>query len=140
MTFAGYNQLAIIVAAVTSFLFGGLWYGLFSRQWLSAANIKEKEIQKVTGGSTMYPYVVAFIAQLVMAWTLAGLIGHLSPKFSIRTSLIVAGLVWAGFILTTQAVNHAFQMQPRALTAIDSGHWLGVLLLQALVIGWFGLP
>jgi hypothetical protein len=35
-------------------------------------------------------------------------------------------------------VNHVFTNQKPALTAIDTGHWLAVLLLQGAVIGAFG--
>jgi hypothetical protein len=42
-------------------------------------------------------------------------------------------------VITTLAVNHAFQGSKRALTLIDGGHWLGVLLLQGAVIGLMGV-
>ncbi len=31
MTFAGLNYLAVVLAAAASFIFGGLWYGVFSK-------------------------------------------------------------------------------------------------------------
>ncbi|MBM3524115.1 MAG: DUF1761 domain-containing protein, partial [Alphaproteobacteria bacterium] len=36
-------------------------------------------------------------------------------------------------------VNHGFQGVKRALTVIDGGHWLGVLLIQGVIIGWMGV-
>ena len=36
-------------------------------------------------------------------------------------------------------VNHGFQGAKASLTLIDSGHWLGVLLVQGLVIELFGV-
>lgn len=47
--------------------------------------------------------------------------------------------VWLGFVATTLAVNHTFQGAKKELTLIDGGHWLGVLLVQGLLIGWMGV-
>jgi hypothetical protein len=41
--------------------------------------------------------------------------------------------------MTSLVVNHAFQGVRRTLTLIDGGHWLGVLLIQGAIIGWFGV-
>ena len=85
------------------------------------------------------PFVVAIVANLIMAWVLAGLIGHLGPgQATIRNGLISAGFCWLGFVVTTQSVNYAFTNRKPSLILIDSGHWLGVLLIMGAVIGAFG--
>ena len=47
--------------------------------------------------------------------------------------------MWFGFVLTVLVTNHGFQGAKRELTVIDGGHWLGVMLLQGLVIGLMGV-
>jgi Protein of unknown function (DUF1761) len=140
MQFAGVNYFAIVVAAIVSFMFGWLWYGvLLSKQWLDAVGKSEKEI-KGEGGPSPMPFVIAFIAQLIMAWMLAGVIGHLGPgEVTLRNGVVTAICVWLGFVITTLAVNNAFEAAKPALTLIDGGHWLGVLLLQGIVIGLMGV-
>ena len=77
---------------------------------------------------------------VVMAFVVAGSIGHLGPgQVTVRNGIISGAILWAGLVLTTTTVNYAFQGRRAALTLIDSGHWLGVLLLQGLVIGLFGV-
>lgn len=138
MSFAGLNHLAIILAAVASFVFGGVWYGMLSKQWMEAANIKPDAA--AAGGNIIAPYIITFVAQLIMAWVLAGVIGHLGAgQVTLRNGIISGGLIWLGFVVTSLTVNHAFQMQKKALTLIDGAHWLGVLLIQGAVIGWFGV-
>lgn len=139
MQFGGINFYAIVLAAVVSFMFGWLWYGvLFPRQWLAALGKTEEEM-KAEGRSPL-PFAIAFIAQLIMAWVLAGVIGHLGPgEVTFKNGVISAFFLWLGFVITTLAVNHAFQGTRRALTLIDGGHWLGVLLLQGAVIGLVGV-
>lgn len=140
MSFAGINYLAVVVAAAASFIFGGIWYGIFSAQWMAAAGIEDKDIHAIKGGAGLAPYVTAFFAQLVMALVLAGLIGHLGPnQVTLRNGLISAAVVWAGFVMTAMVVNHSFQGAKMELTLIDGGHWLGVLLIQGAIIGWLGL-
>jgi hypothetical protein len=53
--------------------------------------------------------------------------------------VISALFAWAGFVLTTSIVNNAFSGRRYALTAIDAGHWLIVLVLMGVVIGGFGV-
>lgn len=137
MAFAGMNYLAIFVAAAASFIFGGVWYGLLSRHWMEAARLST---EKVKSSGTIVPMTVAVLSSLVMAWILAGVIGHLGPgQVNVRNGVISALFIWVGFIATTISVNYQFQMQPRRLLAIDLGHWLGVLLIQGTIIGMFGV-
>jgi hypothetical protein len=139
MHFAGLSLFAIVLAAVVSFMFGWLWYGiLFPKQWMAAAGKTEADL-KTQGGPTPTPFVISFVALLIMAWVLAGVIGHLGAgAITLRSGVIAGALMWLGFVATTLAVNHTFQGAKPILTLLDGGHWLGVLLLQGAVIGWLG--
>ena len=136
MAFGGMSYIAIIVAAIASYVFGAVWYMALSKQWIAALGKTEAEFKARTPSAI--PFVIAFIAQLVMAIILAGIIGHLGPPTP-KTGLITAGLVYIGFVLTTLVTNHGFQGNKPSLTVIDGLHWLGVLLIQGLVIGLFGV-
>lgn len=140
MQFAGLNFVAILAAAVASFMFGGVWYGVLSKPWMAAAGLSEEAVSAShKRGGTTYLMALAFVAQLIMAVVLAGLIGHLGPEqVTLRNGLISGLFVWAGFVLTAITVNHSFQMRLGLLTLIDGGHWLGVLLIQGAVIGLLG--
>lgn len=137
MHITGINYSAVALAAVASFIFGGIWYGLLSKQWMAAAKVDEKFVKGSGGGPSPIPFAVAFIAQMVMAWILAGVFLHLSRggiPLTLRSGLISGALMWAGFVMSSLVVNHAFQGAKPMLTLIDGGHWLGVLLIQSAVI------
>lgn len=139
--FAGFSYWVILLAAGASFVFGGLWYGMLSRQWMEAANLTEEQI-KGRNGPSPWPFVITFLAQTLMAWVLGGILLHLNQSgvpTDLQTGLITAFLAWLGFIATTLVVNHQFQMQKRTLTLIDLGHWLGALLIQGAILGTFGI-
>lgn len=140
MDFAGLNYLAIFIAAIASFLFGAIWYGALSEPWMKASRISKEAVESTPKSEMAFLMISAFVAQLVMAWVLAGLIGHLGKdQVSIHNGLISAAFAWVGFVATTLVVNHGFQMQSRMLTLIDGGHWLGVMLIQGAIIGAFGV-
>nr|WP_319384802.1 DUF1761 domain-containing protein [uncultured Roseibium sp.] len=132
MMFDGINLLAVAVAGVASFIFGSIWYGVLGKAWMAAASLSEEQTRPdpVTLGLT-------FVCQLVMAFVFAGVIYH-AGQTSIRAGLISALMIWVGIVMTTQIINHRFQGKPWSLTLIDGGHWLGVLIVQGVVIGWFG--
>jgi hypothetical protein len=128
------NYSAIFSAAVASFLFGGLWYGLLARRWIGLA---ADGATATSGGLTPVPFIITFIAQLVMVVMLSGILTHVTGSgvpFTLRSALVSALLIWIGFVVTTLAATNALHGAPFARTLVDSGHWLGVLLIQSAVL------
>jgi hypothetical protein len=83
------------------------------------------------------PFILSFVAELMMAFVLFGILTHIG-LFTVRAGIVSGAFCWFGFVLTTIAVNNAFSGRKAALTAIDAGHWLGVLLIIGAVLGWLG--
>ena len=138
MQFAGMNPWAIVTAAIASFVFGAVWYGTLAKPWMAAVGKTEADIK--SAGSPIPLYAMTLVALLVMAWVLAGMIGHLGPgQVTLRNGIISGAFAWVGFVATALVVNHGFQGARRQLTLIDGGHWLGVLLIQGAVIGAMGV-
>ena len=139
MEFAGLNYMGIVVAAAASFAFGSVYYMTLAKRWMAALGKTEEQI-KADGSMKPVVFVITAVAQLIMAWVLAGIIGHLGTgQVTPVNGLISGAFVWFGFVLTTQVINHGYQGAKNSLTVIDCGHWLGVLLVQGLVIGLFGV-
>jgi hypothetical protein len=139
MVFAGINYLAVILAAAAAFIFGGIWYRILAKPWMAAVDKTEEDLKESATPMALL-LLITFMAQLVMAWALAGVIGHLGPgQVTLRNGLISGSLLWLGFVATTMVVNHGFQGAKRTLTVIDGGHWLGALLIQGAIIGWMGV-
>lgn len=137
MDFAGMNILAIGLAAVAGFAFGAVYYMSLSRQWLAAIGKTKEEI---SGKRSIAPFITSFVALVVMAWVLAGTLGHLGPgQVTLKNGVISALFVWVGFVATTVAVNNAFGGRKPMLSVIDGIHWLGVLVVQGAIIGAMGV-
>jgi hypothetical protein len=124
MAFAGLNYVAIAVAAVAGWLIGAVWYRVFGKDRTKRG----------------WSFVLALVADLIMAWMLAGVLGHLGPgQVTLRNGVISAAFLWFGFVLTTTVVNNTLANRSLGLTAIDVGHWLIVLLAMGAIIGAIGL-
>ena len=128
--------IAIIVATVISFPFGALWYMLLSKPWMEAAGLTEEDVR---GGAGASMYIIAVICQLFMAFMLSRIAFYIGVEgVTIANGVGAAIMIWIGFIIPTQIVNHLFQGKPFSLTAIDGGHWFGVMVIQGIVIGLIG--
>ncbi|HLL26407.1 MAG TPA: DUF1761 domain-containing protein [Xanthobacteraceae bacterium] len=137
MTFSGINYLAVVVAAIAAFVFGGIYYRVFGEAWMKALGISKKTASKNMSST---PLIITFIAELIMAWVLAGLMGHLGAGQVTAMNGVVSGaFVWLGFVVTTLVVNNAFAMRKPQLSVIDSAHWLVALAIMGAIIGAFGI-
>src|SRR6186713_1047070 len=76
LTFAGMNYLAVLIAAIAAFGWGAGYYMTLSKQWLAAVGMTKEQMQ---ANYTPTPFIISFVALLVMAWVLAGTLAHLGP-------------------------------------------------------------
>ena len=141
MTFGGVNHLAVLLAAVVAWLASAAWYASFGRTWTAALGKTPEQIaedRKRPGA--FLPFLYVFIANLIIARVLAGLLSHLgSGQVTLRNGLVSGAFCWFGFILTTMAANYSFAARDVRLLLIDCGNWLIVLLLIGAVIGIVGV-
>jgi hypothetical protein len=145
MSFAGMNYLAIVIAAVVAWIAGAVWYGALAKHWVAAQGLtmdgfKARLEQRKARFGGYGSYILSFISELIMAWVLAGIIGHLGVgQVTLRNGVISGLFVWLGFVITAMAVNNAFGGRKLMLTAIDGGHWLLVLVVMGAIIGAMGV-
>jgi predicted membrane protein len=135
MDFGAVNWIAIVVAAVASMALGAAWYMVLSKQWMAALG---KTRDQVAMGSSATPFIIAFLMELVMAYSLALFVPRIMGSTTVTNGLIVAFHLWLGFVITSMIINHRYQGNKWSLTLIDGGYLLGVLLVQGVVIGLFG--
>ena len=132
MIFHGINYLAVILAAIAGMMAGAAWYSALAKPWIKALGLTQepKQNPKI--------YIVALISQFLIAYVLAGLIGHIG-SFTIGGGILSALFCWAGFTLAPMMTNHRFQGNGWNLTFIDGGYWLVVFALQGAIISWMGI-
>ena len=141
MSFANVNWIAVLVGAAAAWVFGAVYYTALANQWHAAQGKTLAQCKAENAGKTPLakaaPFILSFLAEVIMGVTLFGILVHMNT-FTVRAGMISAAFCWFGFVLTTMATNNAYTNRRTMLTALDSGHWLGVLLIIGAVIGWWG--
>ncbi len=127
------NYLAVVAAAVAAYALSWVWYAVLSAIWTRGGDKKKDHARP-----SPMPFILAAVAYFLMAWMLAGLMGHLA-NVTIKGGIMAAFFVWVGFVLTTTAVNQAFEGRHPSVTVIDVGNWLVVLIVMGAIIGAFGV-
>jgi hypothetical protein len=140
MSHAG-NVLAIVTAAIAAWLFAAVYYTSLSAPWLKAMGktLEECKAEQAAkqGLAKAAPFILAFVGNLIMAWSIYGITLHMN-MFTLRAGMIIGAACWFGFVLTTMTVNHAFEGRKAMLTVIDGLGWLGAMIIVGAIIGWFG--
>jgi len=127
------NWIAVIVAALVPMALGAVWYSpaLFARPWMRAVGKTQEDMSMARRG-----YAVAAVAALAMAYVLARLVDYAGAT-TIGEGLVVGLFAWAGFVLTTMAVNGIFAGRSLSLYLIDSGyHGVSLLAMGAILAAW----
>ncbi|RRQ52469.1 DUF1761 domain-containing protein [Sphingorhabdus wooponensis] len=126
---ANANLLAILVAAATGFLIGGLWYGpLFGKAWMAEHGFTEEQLR----GSNMFKiYGLTFSFSVLSAVFL----GHLLAFFdtNTRSTLMISVGISFGYIIPAIGTNYLFSRKSGRLFAIDAGYWIVFYAAMGLV-------
>jgi hypothetical protein len=130
MCMGGISFWAILMAAASSFLLGGLWYSpaVFGTLW----NRENGSDPKGQHGHPARVFGVSFVLSLVAAAAFAYWLG---PNPSLQTSLsfgLIAGLC---FVAACFGVNYQFAQRSTLMWAIDGGYHTLQFLLFGLVLG-----
>lgn len=127
------NIPAISVAAICTFLLGGLWYSpiLFGKLW------NRENAGTPPPGHPAKVFGISFIFSLIAAAALSYLLGT-SPLLdhALKTSLIIG----AGVVATSFGINYQFAQRSFKLWLIDSGYHVVQFMLFGLVFGLWPKP
>ena len=126
------NWLAVIAAAVSAFLLGGLWYSaLFAKPWMAASGVTE---ERAAGANQAKIFGVAFIWSLLGALVFAMFLGPApEPVFATAVGFAAGLFLVAGSF----AINYQFEQRPASLLLINGGyHTLQYTLYGAILGLW----
>lgn len=122
------NVWAILAAAVSMFVVGGLWFGvLFARPWQRVAGVSDDRLRsgtaRVFGGS--------FALSLVAATSMAFLIGTTGFLFGTLAGLLAGATLVAAFV----GIVYLFERRPLGHFAIIAGYALVAFTAMGALIG-----
>ena len=122
------NVWAVLLAAASSFLLGGLWYSpaLFGNAWNTANGGPKQEGHpaKVFGISIAF----SIVAAVCFAW-------WLGPAPPLEAALKAGALAGLGFVATSFGINYQFAQRPFVLWLIDGGYHAVQFIAFGLILG-----
>jgi hypothetical protein len=127
------NYLAVIAAAVATFLLGGLWYSpvLFGKAWQREAGVSDAQMQNASMGKI---FGLAFVLSLVAAWVFALFLGPRPPMALGLGAGFSAGLCW---VAASFGINYLFERRSFKLWLINgSYHTLQFTIVGLILALW----
>ena len=128
------NYIAVVAAAVSAFVLGGLWYSplLFARSWMRLSGQSEETLKS---GSPAMIFGGAFLLSLIAAFVFAMFLGP-RPGVQFATSAgLAAGLGW---VAASLGILYLFERRPIGLWLINGGYVTLQFTLYGLVLGLLG--
>ena len=129
--FSSINFLAVVIAALSSFVVGWLWYGpLFGKKWMKLNGFTESDLKE--GLSMPLIMGINFIAILMAAFAIAMFVG---PNSTVEFG-IFAGLMIAVFWIATNRLNDVlYEQKPFGLFLINVGYNVVIYAAMGAIIG-----
>lgn len=127
---ASINWLSVLVAALSAFLVGGIWYGpLFGKAWMRAFNFTEEYLKE---RSMLKVFGLSFLLILFAAFNLAMFIG---PEGNAVYGLMAGFFAGFGWVAMFLGVLYLFEKRSLKAWLINAGYCTISLTLMGAIIG-----
>ncbi|QSE99157.1 DUF1761 domain-containing protein [Fulvivirga lutea] len=125
------NYLAVVAAALSMFVIGGLWYSpiLFGNAWAKENGFTPEFVQsgnkaKIFGGSLLLSLIIAF-----------NLAGFISGFEEWTWGLIGGFLSGFGWVAMSIGILYLFERRSAKLFFINAGYFVFSFLVMGLILG-----
>lgn len=126
------NWFAIIVAALSNFMIGGLWYSplLFGKLWIKENNFSDDDLKK---GNMPKIFGLTFLFSFVMAFNLAMYLNDSSTTMS--WGAIAGFLAGFGWVAMGVFTIGQFERKSTKYMLIHGGYFTISFVVMGLIIG-----
>jgi|SRR5579864_3395386 hypothetical protein len=125
------NYWAILVAAISAFLVGGLWYSpiMFEALWKKANRFGANEAPPATPKI----FIISFILSLVMSFNLAMFLND--PKTTAAWGATAGFLAGFGWVAMGIAIVSQFEHRPWSYVIVNGGYLTVALVIMGAILG-----
>ncbi|MDP4223642.1 MAG: DUF1761 domain-containing protein [Bacteroidota bacterium] len=129
--FQNLNWLAIIVAAVSAFVLGALWYSplLFVKRWKKESGVTDEMVKNT---NMVQLFGLSFLLSLIASFFLAMFIGAKAGAGFGAMAGFMAGLGW---VFTFMGISYLFERKSLVHFLINSLYSIVSLTIMGLIIG-----
>lgn len=131
---ANINWLAVLAAALSRFVIGGLWYSpaLFAKAWMAENNFTDESMKANPPNMVMVfgtTFVLSLIACINLAMFLAG------PETDAAFGMTAGALIGIGWIATSVGTHYLFERKSLRHFFINAGYDIVAYIVMGLIIG-----
>ena len=135
------NWLAVLVAGISAFVVGGVWYSpaLFGKAWMNAnkltmEQIKQGNFGKIYGWAFIFTLIAAVNLAMFLTDTPAECTGNCAQVTDI-TMGTMGGFLAGIWVFCFVAIHGLFEHKPWKLIFINGGYSIVALTLMGAIIG-----
>ena len=130
------NYIAVVVAAIASFVIGFLWYGpIFGKVWMKLNSMGKADVEKAKKKGMAFPMPLNLVGTLVTAFVVAVLILSLDFAGYVGGAVGLAFWVWLGFFATTTLLGAVlWDNKPWGLFVLNGTYWLVTLEIISVIL------
>ncbi|MBN2349344.1 MAG: DUF1761 domain-containing protein [Bacteroidales bacterium] len=131
MDLSALNYPAIIVAALSCFIIGGLWYSsiLFGNAWMKENGFTK---DKTRQGNMLKIFLGSFMLSLIIAFNLAAFIG---TEGTLMFGLFAGFAAGAGWVATAFGIVFLFEQKTFRLFLIHAGYLIVTFTIMGGILG-----
>ncbi|MDN5201468.1 DUF1761 domain-containing protein [Fulvivirgaceae bacterium BMA10] len=131
MDLSNLNYLAIFIAALSTFLIGGLWYSpiLFSKSWMVENGFSEEDLK---GANMPMIFGGSFVLALIMSFNLAA---FLSDSNDLVWGMTAGALAGIGWVAAAMGVTYLFERKSLKLFFINAGYHVITFIVMGAIVG-----
>jgi hypothetical protein len=129
------NYWAVIVAALSSFALGALWYSplLFAKTWQKELGFTDEYLKS---GNMPKIFGLSLVVAIIMSYGIALFVNnHPGEVMDWKTGLHIGALLGVLFVATSMAMNYLYQRKSFTLWAIDAGYQVVFMAMMGAIIG-----
>jgi hypothetical protein len=125
------NYLAVVVAAVSAFVIGGVWYSpvLFGNVWMKEAGISESEARTRKMGLV---FGVSFVLMLLISFNLAA---FLAGPPNLAWGIAAGALAGIGWVATSMGITYLFEARSPKLFLVNAGYHAVTFMVMGAILG-----
>lgn len=125
------NYLAILAAAASAFVIGGVWYSpiMFGNTWMTAAGLSEGDVRTRKMGIV---FGVSFLLSLVISFNLAA---FLAGPPNLSWGITAGALAGIGWVATAMGVTYLFEARAPKLFLVNAGYHAVTFMVMGGILG-----
>jgi len=129
-SFESINYFAVIVAGLSAFIIGGLWYSvLFAKAWMVENGFDDEKLKNgnmglIFGGSFVFSLIISFVLVLFLGPERDAMMGAMAG--------FMAGLFW---VATAMGITYLFERKSLKLFLINAGYHVITFTIMGLILG-----